>query len=174
MSTAAWTPRGTTARSPGTAWQPKASQLDVGDLSMRKPNDCLQTVRPRAGQTQWSGWARRSRGRRPSLPTAAMQTAHRLPLPADAPPATAEPLPLIQVLLPHLRGCWDARDRRIWPHTTRPWRPRDVARKWSQRDSRLSGTRAMLPCLRVRSAPTGSSRPTSRLPERRLSGSVVR
>ena len=52
MSTAAWTPRETTARSPGTAWQPKASQLDVGDLSMRKPNDCLQTVRPRAGQTQ--------------------------------------------------------------------------------------------------------------------------
>ena len=89
MSTAAWTPRETTARSPGTAWQPKASQLDVGDLSMRKPNDCLQTVCPRARPDA-------GRGRRPSLPTAAMQTAHRLPLPSGAPPATAEPLPLIQ------------------------------------------------------------------------------
>ena len=171
MSTAAWTPRETTARSPGTAWQPKASQLDVGDLSMRKPNDCLQTVRPRAGQTQQgTPPITTDRCHANSPPTAtASRTASRRP-----PPATAESLPLIQYCFRTYGGCWDARDRRIWPHSTRPWRPRDVARKWSQRDSRLSGTRAMLPCLRVRSAPTGSSRPTSRLPERRLSGSVVR
>ena len=166
MSTAAWTPRETTACSPGTAWQPKASQLDVGDLLMRKPNDCLQTVRPRAGQTQQgTPPITTDRCHANSPPTA---TASRRPTRYSG-TATAD-----TVLLPHLRGCWDARDRRIWSHSTRPWRPRDVARKWSQRDSRLSGTRAMLPCLRVRSAPTGSSRPTSRLPERRLSGSVVR
>ena len=31
--------------------------------------------------------------------------------PCSQPPPQAEPLPLIQVLLPHLRGCWEWRDR---------------------------------------------------------------
>ena len=68
---------------------------------MRKPNDCLQTVRPRAGQTQQgTPPITTDRCHANSPPTAtASRTASRRP-----PPATAEPLPLIQVLLPHLRG----------------------------------------------------------------------